>query len=219
MISEIILNGFPRIRNQFTKYTFFYMGCVFFLLQYYFFINHYHWLIFFIGLFIVGYFLFNQNTHIVGAQNDDFKELYEKMLVLIPEDVNITNYLYAEPNLLELLYQMRGFKLTDKNNFDEMIIRFNRFLQIYDKVMEKKEANNKQLEDLDILRKEGLNFFHSILYKLVNDREMNRHNELRYLLEEQITDLFNECVEVRKGFVSFNEFGYDPMRKSQFDLY
>lgn len=219
MLSNIILNGFPRIRNQFMKYTFFYLGALFFLVQYYFYIHEYYWLIAFIALFIIGYFLCNQNTHLVGDQNDDFKELHEKMKVLIPEDQPITNYLYADPTLLEFLYQIKGFQLADKKNFDEMILRINRFLQIYDEVNEKKEAKNLQLEKMELLKNEALNFFHSILYKLVNDREMNRHNELRYVLEEQLVALFNECTELRKGFINFNEFGYNPMRNAHFDLY
>ena len=219
MLSDIILNAFPRIRHKFTKYTYFYLGCLFLLIQYYLFIHNYNWLIFFIALSIIGFLLYKENSYLTGTQDIDFKELEEKMNILIPASVSITNYLYVDPNLLGFIYSIRAFKLTDKNNFDEMIIRINRFLQIYENIIDNNKANNKQIESLSILKKEALNYFHSIIYKLVSDREMTRHNELRYILEEKITDLFNECLEHRKGQICFNEFGYDPFANSHFDIY
>jgi hypothetical protein len=121
--------------------------------------------------------------------------------------------------LLEYLYDIRAFKLTDKKNFDEMIIRVNRFLQIYDKIMTNKRADSVQIETLSLLRKDGLNYFHSIIHKLVNDKEMNRHNELRYILDEKLNDLYLECLDYRKGPILFQDFGYDPTRNSHYDIY
>jgi hypothetical protein len=141
------------------------------------------------------------------------------MYELIPKGIYITNFLYVEPNLLEYLYDIRGFKLTDRKNFDDMIIRVNRFLQIYDKVMTNKTADSVQIETLSLLKKDSLNYFHSIIHKLVNDKEMNRHNELRYILDEKLNDLYLECLEYRKGPILLQDFGYDPMRNSHYDIY
>jgi hypothetical protein len=219
MIGDIILNSFPRLQHKFTKYTYLYLAVVFIIFQQYLYIKEQYWLIFFIGLLIVGYMLSSQNTKIIGEENKDFKDLEDKMHELIPKDKYITNFLYVEPNLLEFLYEIRAFKLTDKKNFDEMIIRVNRFLQIYDKVMINKTANSVQIETLSLLKKDGLNYFHSIIHKLVNDREMNRHNELRYILDEKLNDLYQECLDYRKGPILLQDFGYDPMRNSHYDIY
>jgi hypothetical protein len=219
MIGEIILNSFPRLSHTFTKYTYLYLAGVFIIFQQYLFIKQQYWLIFFIGLLIGGYMLNSQNSKIIGEENKDFKDLEDKMYELIPKDIQITNFLYVEPNLLEYLYDIRAFKLADKKNFDEMIIRVNRFLQIYDKVITNKRADSVQIETLSLLKKDGLNYFHSIIHKLVNDREMNRHNELRYILDEKLNDLYQECLDYRKGPILFQEFGFDPMRNSHYDIY
>ena len=219
MISEIILKTFPRLRKSFTKYTYFYMACVFFLFQYYLYKNQYYWLILFIALCIVGYMLYENNKQLIGNEDTDFVELERRMRVLIPEDEPLNNHLYVNPNLLEFLYSIRGFKLTDKKNFDEMIIRINRFLAIYEKVTDAKKVTNHNLEDLHILKTQILNCFHSILYKLVNDREMNRHNEIRFVLEEKINELYDDCLEFRTGFVTFNDYGYNPNFNAHYDIY
>jgi hypothetical protein len=219
MIGEIILNSFPRLQHKFTKYTYLYLAVVFIIFQQYLFINEQYWLIFFIGLLIFGYMLNSQNTKIIGEENKDFKDLEGKMYELIPKDIYITNFLYVEPNLLEYLYDIRAFKLTDRKNFDDMIIRVNRFLQIYDKVMTNKRADSVQIETLSLLKKDSLNYFHSIIHKLVNDKEMNRHNELRYILDEKLNDLYLECLDYREGPILLQDFGYDPMRNSHYDIY
>ena len=219
MISDIILNVFPRLRHSFTKYAYFYMGCVFLLFQYYLYKNEYYWLILFIVLQIIGYMLYEQNQQLVGTQDTDFVELERRMRVLIPESEPLNNHLYVEPNLLEFLYSIRAFKLTDKKNFDEMIIRVNRFLAIYEKVTDAKKIENKNLEDLYILKTQILNCFHSILYKLVNNREMDRHNEIRFVLEEKLNQLVEDCLEYRKGFCTFNEYGYNPKFNAHYDIY
>lgn len=219
MIADIILNTFPRIRNSFTKYAYFYIACVFLLFQYYLYKNEYYWLILFIALQIIGYMLYEQNSKLIGTQDTDFIELERRMRVLIPETEPINNHLYVDPNLLELLYSIRGFKLTDKKNFDEMIIYINRFLTIYEKVTDNKAVTNKDLEDLQILKRQILNAFHSILYKLVNNKEMDRHNEIRFVLEEKISDLVDDCMEFRKGFCNFNDYGYNPKFNPHYDIY
>jgi hypothetical protein len=219
MIGEIILNSFPRLRHRFTKYTYLYLAAVFILFQQYLYTREQYWLIFFIGLLIFGYMLISQNSEILGEEDKDFKDLEMKMYDLIPKDMNITNFLYNEPNLLEYLYDIRAFKLSDKKNFDEMIIRVNRFLQIYGKILKDTSANSVQIETLSILKNDSLNYFHSILYKLVNDKEMNRHNELRYVLEEKLNNLYLESLEYCKGPIKFQDFGFDPMRNPHYNIY
>ena len=156
---------------------------------------------------------------LIGNEDTDFVELERRMRVLIPEDEPLNNHLYVDPNLLEFLYSIRGFKLTDKKNFDEMIIRINRFLTIYEKVTDAKKVTNHNLEDLHILKTQILNCFHSILYKLVNNKEMDRHNEIRFVLEEKMNELYDDCVEYRSGFVTFNDYGYNPMFNRHYDIY
>ena len=219
MIGDIILNSFPRIRTSFTKYTYLYIALVFFIFQHYLFINNYFWAIFFITLIIIGYMLNSQNTKIIGDEDKDFRDLEQKMDVIIPKGYNITNYLYFDPNVLEFLYDIRAFKVTDTKNFDEMVIRINIFLQIYGKVMDNKSANSIDIETLSLLKVDALNHFHAILFSLVNDKEMNRHNELRYMLEEKLTNLYYECLEYRKGTIRLQDFGYDPKRNAHYDIY
>jgi hypothetical protein len=219
MIGNIILNSFPRIRNSFTKYTYLYLALVFFIFQQYLFVNNQYWLIFFISLVIIGYMLNSQNKKLIGDEDRDFRDLEEKMDVIIPKDYKLTNYLYFDPNILEFLYDIRAFKLTDTKNFDEMVIRINRFLQIYGKVTDSKKAESIDIETLSILKVDALNHFHAILFSLVNDKEMNRHNELRYMLEEKLTGLYNECLEHRDGPIRLQDFGYNPSFNPHYDIY
>jgi hypothetical protein len=219
MIGDIILNSFPRIRTSFTKFTYIYIAIVFIIFQHYLYIKGLYWYIFFIAIVIGGYMLNSQNVELIGEQDQDFKDLEQKMDVLIPKDIAIHNFLYSDPNILEFLYDIRGFKLTDKKNFDEMIIRINRFLEINEKVNTRGEANSIDIETMSLLKKDALNYFHSILYSLVNDREMNRHNELRYMLDEKLNNIYLEALELRKGVIRLQDFGRDPTRNPHYDMY
>lgn len=209
----------PVIRHKLTKYMYAYLFVAGMVGQYYLWLHQYYWLWAFLLLAAGAYVFMGQNKEIVGAQDADFRQLEAKMAVLIDKDQPLTNYLFVGPELLDFLYDIRALKRIDQKNFDAMLLRVNCFLQVLDTCAETKTATSVQLERLVLLKKEALNYFHSIIYSVVSAAEMKRHNELRYILEEKLQKLYLDALEAygTQG-INFQEFGYDA-KKSTFDLY
>ena len=188
--------------------------------QYYLWVHQYYWLWAFLMLAAGAYVFTGQNKALVGSQDEDFRHLEAKMAVLIDEK-NMTNYLFVDPELLDFLYDIRALKRLDQKNFDAALLRINCFLQVLDTCAEAQAATSVQLERLTLLKKEALNYFHSIVYSVVNAAEMKRHNELRYILEEKLHKHYLNALETygdKAGPIHFQEFGHDT-KKSTFDLY
>jgi hypothetical protein len=188
--------------------------------QYYLWIHQYYWVWAFVLLAAGAYVFMGQNEVLVGTQDEDFRQLEAKMAVLIDNNnKDLTNYLFVEPALLDFLYDIRALKRIDPKNFDATLLRVNCFLQVLDTCAETKTASSVQLERLVLLKKEALNYFHSIVYSVVSAAEMKRHNELRYILEEKLQKLYLDALEAygTQG-INFQEFGYDA-KKGVFDLY
>ena len=207
------------IRHKLTKYMYAYLFVAGMLGQYYLWIHQYYWLWAFIMLAGGAYVFMGQNREVVGAQDEDFRQLEAKMAVLIGKDKDMTNYLFVDPELLDFLYDIRALKRIDHKNFDATLLRVNCFLQVLDTCAEAKTPpTSAQLERLALLKKEALNYFHSIVYSVVNAAEMKRHNELRYILEEKLQNLYLNTLDNTRGGINFQEFGYDA-KKGTFDLY
>jgi hypothetical protein len=210
------------IRHNFTKYMYAYFFVVGMLGQYYLWKHQYYWLWAFLVLAAGAYVFMGQNKAVVGSQDEDFRQLEAKMAALIDEKAdNITNYLFVNMELLDFLYEIRALKRIDQKNFDASLLRINCFLQVLDTCAETQAATSVQLERLALLKKEALNYFHSIIYSVVNAAEMKRHNELRYILEEKLHELYLNALETygeKAGPIHFQEFGHDT-KKSTFDLY
>lgn len=210
--------GFPRIQHPLTKYLYIYLFAVGMIFQHYMFQHQYYWLWALATLSVIAYVFVGQNKEVVGGQNEDFQMLEAKMAVLIPPSTLLTNYLYVEPEVLEFLYNIRVFRQIDAKNFGEVILRVNAFLRLSEQIGEAGAATSVELEQLTLLKKEALNYFHSMVYSVRTPAEMKRHNELRYILEEMLQKIYHTCLSHGKDGIRFEEFGYDA-KKSTFDLY
>ena len=214
----------PVIRHKITKYMYAYFFVVGMLGQYYLWKHQYYWLWAFLVLGAGAYVFMDQNKAVVGSQDRDFRQLEAKMAALIDEKADsssMTNYLFVDMELLDFLYEIRALKRIDQKNFDASLLRINCFLQVLDTCAETRAATSVQLERLALLKKEALNYFHSIIYSVANAAEMKRHNELRYILEEKLHKLYLHALETygdKAGPIHFQEFGYDA-KKGTFDLY
>lgn len=211
--------GFPRIQHAITKYLYIYLFAVGMIFQHYMFQHQYYWLWALVVLSVIGYIFVGQNKEVVGGQNEDFKILEEKMAELIPPTTDQSNYLYVEPEILEFLYQIRAYRQVDSKNFGEVLLRVNAFLRLSEQINEARVATSVKLEQLSLLKKEALNHFHSIIYSLATPAETQRHNELRYILEEMLQKVYFTCLSHGKEGIRFDEFGYDPTKKTVFELY
>jgi hypothetical protein len=210
--------GFPRIQHPLTKYLYIYLFAVGMIFQHYMFQRQYYWLWALVVLSGIGYIFVGQNKEVVGGQNEDFQVLEAKMAVLIPPDLHLANYLYVEPEMLDFLYDIRAFRQMDPKNFGEVILRVNAFLRLSEQLSETRAATSADLEQLTLLKKEALNYFHSMVYSVRRPAEMKRHNELRYILEEKLQKIYFAALAHGKEGIRLQEFGYDA-RKSTFDLY
>jgi hypothetical protein len=150
------------------------------------------------------------------------------MEVLIPKanlslssnlNKNVRNYLYVDLNVLQLLYKMRAFRLKSNKMFNETVNKVSEFLGIYEKIKESKRVLNSDLQLLASVKKQALNNFHSIVFRITEIIEIQRHNEFRYLLEEKLNALFLECVELSSGHINLNSFAYDMNFNKYYDVY
>jgi hypothetical protein len=228
MIEQLLVKNFPVIKHQFTKKVYLYFGVVFFLFNYYLYSKNFNVLIAFIALIIIGYILNRENNRILEEENIDFEKLEDMMEVLIPKanlslssnlNKNVRNYLYVDLNVLQLLYKMRAFRLKSNKMFNETVNKVSEFLGIYEKIKESKRVLNSDLQLLASVKKQALNNFHSIVFRITEIIEIQRHNEFRYLLEEKLNALFLECVELSSGHINLNSFAYDMNFNKYYDVY
>lgn len=218
MIEQLLVKNFPILKHIFTKKTYFYFAIVFFLFNYYLFIKKQYVLIFFIALFIIGYILNKENNRINIEELVDFEKLEKKMNILIPNK-DIINYLYVDLNLLEFLYDTRVFRLKSNKMFNETVKKVNEFLGVFEKIKESKKVSNADLQLLSSVKKQALNNFHSIVFRITEITEIQKHNEFRFVLEEKLNKLFLECLELSNGHINLNNFGYDTYFNKYYDLY
>jgi hypothetical protein len=228
MIEQLLVKNFPIIKHQFTKKVYFYFGFVFFLFNYYLYSKNFYALITFLALIVIGYILNRENDRILQEENIDFEKLEHMMEILIPKvnltmssnlNKNVKNYLYVDLNVLQLLYKMRAFRLKSNKMFNETVNKVSEFLGIYEKIKESKRVLNSDLQQLALVKKQALNNFHSIVFRITDFMEIQRHNEFRYFLEEKLNTLFLECVELSAGHINLNSFAYDMNFNKYYDVY
>ena len=223
-IENLILNNFPTLKHKFTINTYFYIGLVFFLLNYFLYKYNHSILILFIGLIIYGYILLKENNRLLVEETADFQNLEEKMEVLLNKDMlkGISakkNYLYVDLNLLDFLYNIRAFRRKSLKYFNDTIRNVNSFLEVVEYIKDHNKATSENLQKLSELRKQALNSFHSIVFRITSLVEIQKHNEVRYLLDEKLNNIFLECLEYGKNHINLNNFAYDTYYDKNYDIY
>ena len=223
-IETLILNNLPVLKHKFTINTYFYLGLVFLLLIYFLYKNNHFVLIIFIGLIIYGYLLLKENKRILDNEVADFDNLEQKMEVLLNKDMlkgfgAKKNYLYVNLNLLDFLYNIRAFRRKSLKYFNDTLRTINQYLEVVEYIQEKKKATSENLQRLSDLKKQALNHFHSIVFRITDLLEIQKHNEVRYLLEEKLNNIFLECLELAKGHINLNNIGYDVNFSKHYDVY
>ena len=63
-----------------------------------------------------------------------------------------------------------------------------------------------------------MNYFHSIVYSQSSEKEIERHNMLRYKLEEELKRIYLDKINNAEMGIRLNEFAHDKMR-TNFDIY
>ncbi len=181
--------------------------------------NNYSVIILFIGLCIYGYILLKQNNKILVEETADFENLEQKMKVLLNDKMVKKNFLYVDLNLLEFLYTIRAFRLKSLKYFNDTLRNVNEFLEVYEYIKDKNRATTENLQRLVQCKKQALNSFHSIVFRITDLVEIQKHNEVRYILDVKLNDLFLECLEMGKGHIDLNNFGSDKYFNKYYDIY
>lgn len=223
-IENLILNNFPVLKHRFTINTYFYVGIVFFLLNYFLYTYKHYIFILFIGLVIYGYILLKENNRILLEEIADFENLEEKMEVLLDKEMLKAisakkNYLYVDLNLLDFLYNIRAFRFKSRKYFNDTLRSVNSFLEVLEHIKDKNKATSENLQRLSSLKKQALNNFHSILFRITDYLEIQKHNEVRYLLDEKLNNLFLECLELGRGNINLSNFADDKYFDKYYDVY
>ena len=223
-IENLLLNNLPVLKHKFTINTYFYWGFVFFLLIYFLYINNHTVLILFIGLIIYGSILLRENNRILTNEVADFENLEQKMEVLLNKDMlkgmsAKKNYLYVDLNLLDFLYNIRAFRRKSLKYFNDTIRSCNSYLEVVEYIKEKNKPTTENLQKLVELKKQAMNHFHSIVFRITDIVEIQKHNEVRYLLEEKLNNIFLECLELSKGHINLSSFAYDMNFNKYYDVY
>ncbi len=218
-ISKLIDNTLPILKHKFTKNTYLYLGVVFFLLNFILYKRGYYVTMIFIALSVYGILLLRENNRIIVEETADFGNLEEKMQVLLNEKMVAKNYLYVDLNLLDFLYNIRAFRRKSLKYFNDTLRNVNEFLEVVEFIKEKNRANSETLQRLGTLKKQAMNSFHSIVFRMTSIVEIQKHNEVRYLLEEKLNNIFLECLEMAKGHINLNHFGNDYYFNKYYDVY
>lgn len=223
-LEQLILNNLPILKHKFTINTYFYLAFVFFLLNYFLYKNNQLVLILFIGLVLYGYILVKENNRILTEETADFQNLEQKMEILLNKDMlkQISakkNYLYVDLNLLDFLYNMRAFRMKSLKYFNDTVRNVNSFLEVVEYIKEKNKATSENLQRLSDLKKQALNSFHSIVFRITSLVEIQKHNEVRYLLDEKLNNVFLECLQLGKNHVNLNNFASDYYFDKNYDVY
>jgi hypothetical protein len=219
LIPHLILNNLPVLKHKFTKNTYLYLGIVFFLANYVLYKRGYYTSMIFIALGIYGLLLLRENDRIIQDEAADFEKLEEKMKVLLNDKMVKKNFLYVDLNLLDFLYNIRAFRMKSLKYFNDTLRNVNEFLEVVEVIREKNKPTSENLQRLSSLKKQALNSFHSIVFRITDLVEIQKHNEVRYLLEEKLNNIFLECLESAKGHVNLNTFGHDKHFNKYYDVY
>jgi hypothetical protein len=219
VISKLITNNLPVLKHKFTKQTYLYLGAVFFLVNYVLYKRGYYVMMVFIALGIYGLLLLRENDRILVEEEADFEKLEEKMKVLLNDKMVKKNFLYVDLNLLDFLYNIRNFRMKSLKYFNDTLRNVNEFLEVVEVIKEKNRPTTENLQRLSSTKKQALNSFHSIVFRITSIVEIQKHNEFRYILEEKLNNIFLECLEMAKGHINLNTFAHDTTFNKYYDVY
>lgn len=218
-MDKLITNNLPVLKLDFTKKTYLYLGFVFLLFNYFLYKKKYYILILFIVLGIIAYLLLKENNRLHVNEAVDFENLEDKMQVLLNNKMVKKNFLYVDLELLEFLYSIRAFRRKSLKYFNDTLRSINEFLEVYEYIIENNKATSENLQRLSDLKKKALNNFHSILFRITELLEIQKHNEVRYILEEKLNYLFLECLDLSRGHINLSNFGHDKYFDKYYDIY
>jgi hypothetical protein len=204
----------PDLNSDEMKNIYFFYGAIYFLVNYYFYSTGQYWFMIFFNAGLFLYYVRNKEVGMVMDSKATFQELEEQMKELIGDHWGVDNFLYVDPWCINFFTSCIIYRNTDPKGFNQCLLRVNTFLRYVE--MAKTGAD---IEKMGLLRKEAMNCFHTILYSQINRFEVERHNYLRYLLEERLNKLFVDTMNRTSHGTPLNEFGYNKYFNSHYDIY
>lgn len=199
----------PELRN-----IYFFYGIAYFMVNYYFYSTGQYWFMAFFNLGLFLYYTRHKESELLDDKDVVFKDLEEQMKELIGDHWGVDNFLYVDPWCIQFFTQCLIYRNTDPKSFNQCLLRVNTFLRYVEKAQ-----TGADIEKMGLLRKEAMNCFHTIVYSQINRFEVERHNYLRYILEERLNKLFVDTMNRTSHGTPLNEFGYNKDFNKYYDVY
>ena len=132
------------------------------------------------------------------------KQIQEKLNTIQPKTERIQTH--GDKDLIEFLFSVQDFYRWNPQAYEEMIDNIESFLKLHESIFLEDSLCNYYFQIAVSKKQNALNAFHSIIYKLPNDKiftdKFNRaHRRLDTILTKHINELYDQCqfVMMRDG--------------------
>ena len=132
------------------------------------------------------------------------KQIKEKLNIIQPKTERVQSH--NDIDLIEFLFSVQDFYRWNPQAYEEMIDNIESFLKLHESIFLEDSLCNYYFQIADSKKQNALNAFHSIIYKLPNDKiftdKFNRaHRRLDTILTKHINELYDQCkfVMMRDG--------------------
>jgi hypothetical protein len=131
-------------------------------------------------------------------------QLHDKLKTIQPKTDKVQEM--ARKDLIEFLFSIQDFYVFNPPAYEEMMDNINSFLTLHESTFLDDKLCNYYYQIAESKKNNALNSFHSIIFKLPNDKiftdKFNRaHRRLETLLNIYLNEMYDQCyyVLVRDG--------------------